>query len=469
MPYKIFLSPFAFFESRFFTTTISAFRAIHSSAITRMKVDIQIISTPSAQTAASVGLNFANCSYLINCGESTQRLMGQSRFRLSKLKCIFATNISWDSVGGIPGLLLSVSEIEPKLQDLRLLGPKNLTSFLSGSSIFVRRPDMPLSLTEISDSKIVYSDENLSVQAAVVYPDGELLVDNDIQLPTKVKRPKILQEMFKIANDDRAASVGEALFPPSAVSLIFNLPPVPGKMDGKKANELGVSGKDRKKLIVGESVISTMGTVVTPEMCVEPQRPGQTIVYADCNRICYLGNFLGNDLMKSVVDGAKLTKTTVIHSCSADVARSEDYVNWIKSFPDNSRHILLCNGFHSTNDVFYSSDDLVHVLSEISDLFRVIKHEDEFEGDGLSLTELQNCSLGSHKISIQLEPKPALYETFKSKLDLTRCEEFENMVTELQQAISHTSECAAADEVQYIISLGTGSCMPGKLRNGICF
>ena len=211
-----------------------------------MKVDIQIISTPTKQTNACVGINFANASYLINCGESTQRIAGQNRFRLSKLKTIFNTQVSWDAVGGIPGLLLSISEIEPKIEDLKLFGPKNLLKFIVSHSEFVKRPEMNLALSEVTDSSHpIYTDENLRVFAAIIYPNGTspaMIGSSTISS----KRQRMLQGMFKTELDsDVANQSDDDVHPRSILSFIFHIPSVPGKMDGKKATELGVEGKDR--------------------------------------------------------------------------------------------------------------------------------------------------------------------------------------------------------------------------------
>ena len=215
-----------------------------------MKADIQIVSCPTKQTSTCIGLNFANASYMINCGESTQRLATQNRFRLSKLKSIFTSQISWDNIGGLPGLLLSISEIEPKIQDLKLFGPRNLVKFIAGNSDFVKRPEMTLGISEVLMETQIYEDDNLKVSAAIVLPVGSIAKSGNQRTAVSSKRQKTLQGMFKTTLDNNILNQSDDEFYPTPVlSFVFSLPQVPGKMDGKKAHELGVEGKDRVLIV----------------------------------------------------------------------------------------------------------------------------------------------------------------------------------------------------------------------------
>ena len=216
------------------------FRKLHQTTTTRMKVDIQVISTPSSLGRASIGINFANASYIINVGESTQRLIGQNRFRLGKLRCVFSSRICWDTIGGLPGLMLSMSEI-PNLNELQLFGPNRLVQFIASNSEFIKRPEMKVSLNEIAQSGlVVYKDENITVQAAVVNLKTTLK-NSDY---STVKKQRLIHGMFKARIDGVNAKNGEEL-QLTSISYLIQLPSVPGKMDGKKATELGVEGKDR--------------------------------------------------------------------------------------------------------------------------------------------------------------------------------------------------------------------------------
>ena len=57
---------------------------------------------------------------------------------------------------------------------------------------------------------------------------------------------------------------------------------IPGTFDAAAATRLGVpNGPDRGRLVRGESVTLDDGRVVTPDMCVGPEKPGPRIIVFD--------------------------------------------------------------------------------------------------------------------------------------------------------------------------------------------
>lgn len=65
-------------------------------------------------------------SYQFNCGEGCQRLANEHKMKLSKLGHIFITRASWDNIGGLPGMALTLQEMG--IPQLSVYGPKSLVS-----------------------------------------------------------------------------------------------------------------------------------------------------------------------------------------------------------------------------------------------------------------------------------------------------------------------------------------------------
>ena len=64
--------------------------------------------------------------YLFNCGEGSQRLAHEHRFKIAKLEHIFITSTSWNNIGGLPGVALTIQDVGiPKIS---LHGPPGLVS-----------------------------------------------------------------------------------------------------------------------------------------------------------------------------------------------------------------------------------------------------------------------------------------------------------------------------------------------------
>lgn len=62
--------------------------------------------------------------YLFNCGEGTQRLAHEYKMRLAKLEHVFVTSASWDNIGGLPGVALTIQDIG--VPTITLHGPPGL-------------------------------------------------------------------------------------------------------------------------------------------------------------------------------------------------------------------------------------------------------------------------------------------------------------------------------------------------------
>lgn len=65
---------------------------------------------------------------MFNCGEGTQRLAHEHKTKISRLEHIFVTHPTWESIGGLPGLALTVQEVG--VPDLTIHGPSGIVSFI---------------------------------------------------------------------------------------------------------------------------------------------------------------------------------------------------------------------------------------------------------------------------------------------------------------------------------------------------
>ena len=63
-------------------------------------------------------------SFLFNCGEGTQRLAAEHKFKLAKVENMFFTHTSWKNVGGLPGVVLTLQD--SGCANISLHGPPRL-------------------------------------------------------------------------------------------------------------------------------------------------------------------------------------------------------------------------------------------------------------------------------------------------------------------------------------------------------
>lgn len=78
------------------------------------RINLQVISNGYADTCKSVILNNDQTNYIFNCGEGTQRTLQEKNtvweIKFSKTKHLFVTRKSWDTMGGLLGISISLKD-----------------------------------------------------------------------------------------------------------------------------------------------------------------------------------------------------------------------------------------------------------------------------------------------------------------------------------------------------------------------
>lgn len=98
------MPPLALFS---FTRTQSFFhRPQLYNLVTRrtMKAYIQFLGHSSPEGPPSIMVHYDSQRYMFNCREGTQRLCVEEKVKWAKLKDIYMTRVTWDCVGGLPGM-----------------------------------------------------------------------------------------------------------------------------------------------------------------------------------------------------------------------------------------------------------------------------------------------------------------------------------------------------------------------------
>ncbi|KAJ2081821.1 hypothetical protein GGI16_007423, partial [Coemansia sp. S142-1] len=146
-----------------------------------MKWYAQIVK-PSThnQQSTSVLVQIDSQRYLFNCGEGTQRLGFENKIRMSKLSAIFLTRIDWETMGGLPGMLLTLAD--SGMGDLTVCGGYNLTHVLAATRHFIMRDRMGLRVNEMldGDATAAFQDKNLQVKPVFIYPVGYKVLKHEL-------------------------------------------------------------------------------------------------------------------------------------------------------------------------------------------------------------------------------------------------------------------------------------------------
>lgn len=185
---------------------------------------------------------------LFDCGENTQMRMLQAGMKRSKIDYVFISHFDSDHFTGLIGLLATL-QLQRREKTINLIGPKGLQSFVEFNLDFAGiEPVFPINYVEVEED----FEHQVVVDEASFYVEARPLEHTTFCIGYR------LQEKDK-----------------------------PGKVDDKKAQEIGISEDwQYKDLKAGNDVTMDDGTVVRSDDIVGPSRTGDSFAFIMDTRFC---------------------------------------------------------------------------------------------------------------------------------------------------------------------------------------
>lgn len=147
-------------------TRVKETRALKGPGHGPSTVYLQVVGAGSRDNGGTIYVFSEYNRYLFNCGEGTQRLMQEHKLKASRLDNIFLTRMSWENVGGLTGMILTLKDTG--VPECVLSGPPQLENFLTAIKSFSGPlTDIRLSVRPYSDD--TYTDETMTVQQVPVF------------------------------------------------------------------------------------------------------------------------------------------------------------------------------------------------------------------------------------------------------------------------------------------------------------
>ncbi|CAG8472470.1 9675_t:CDS:10 [Ambispora leptoticha] len=433
-----------------------------------MKSYIQILGCATPDTTPSVLVHFdtrAAQRYLFNCGEGTQRVCLENKVRLPKLQNIFTTRVVWETLGGLPGMLLSMADAG--IPSARILGGENLTHFLVATRNFIVRSTMSVETLEFPEDGMEFKDENLIIKAALIYPEDlrqSIASDNNSSLSTaEISLPqKRSHDLASLDHSEQKSSsldtAGETatkssstnttpekslsdqrreFFPQrlpksrissTSIAYICKGPDYKGKFNPQAAQALGLPpGPQYAKLVNGHSVTTPDGNTVHPHQVLSGARGGIIFIIIDIPSVDYISSLITNqDLALYQKSEKDMEPGAVIHMLGNGVLEDERYRAWMKKFGGNTQHIIANGEYCPQRLIFNHAGKSQYKLSKLdSTQFRIPFYSNEplknFKEDGdhnvdkrrfHSVPDLPRKVTTSAPLLIyDMEPKPKLDAT----------------------------------------------------------
>lgn len=439
-----------------------------------------------------------------NVPAGLQRKCNEMKARTSRLTNIFLSGIlDWESIAGLPGLILTVSDQGVKYLNLYHSGNKLIQYMISSWRYFLFRFGLDLKAQDIeipvNKSNIAYTPINISSDLDYGSNDNkeeahsklEIIMKHIFPIQEKSSRPA----PKKISNITLPFSI---INPKVSVNWLITPNSTRGKFLVNVAKELGCKPPQYRDLCNYKSVTLEDGTIISPDQVLQPSRNINPLLILDIPSKDYLNNTLQYNWKQHLK--TDLPYSAVFHFIDdsiTDPLSDPKYINFIQSFGPKTTHFIshksYCPNSLNFGKTFNISIKWKTLLPNFFPLPKWSTNSDLkidnsilpnvlplISGQSLSLrstigTEIvKSTEKGSEIAQFTLENAKSLYqdklqdECIKNNISK---ESFDKMldINENTPSLRKTLDPTKSlkDQVETLI-LGTGSALPSTLRNVLC-
>ncbi|ETW46589.1 hypothetical protein PFMALIP_05492 [Plasmodium falciparum MaliPS096_E11] len=147
-----------------------------------MEVFLQLIGWHRLAIPSSLRLFVNGDITLFNCGENVQRFLNEHKLHLARIKNIFFTKITPESIGGLIGLLLTIDNISDG--EITIYGFHPLESIVkSFMSSFAKMKSTKIKIVqfELNESSVINLKGNVVITPILINKEKEKITENSIQ------------------------------------------------------------------------------------------------------------------------------------------------------------------------------------------------------------------------------------------------------------------------------------------------
>ncbi|XP_051987967.1 zinc phosphodiesterase ELAC protein 2 [Xyrauchen texanus] len=442
-------------------------------------VYVQVVGAGSRDNGASLYVFSEYNRYLFNCGEGTQRLMQEHKLKIARLDNIFLTRMSWDTVGGLSGMILTLKDTG--VPQCVLSGPPQLEKYLSAIRVFSGPLD-DIKLAARPHSEPQYKDDTMTVTQVPVVCEGRRSPGSVRSCsPHSSQRGalKRLEDSEETLNANRRAASPDGRGSTTrdsslVVAYVCKLHAKKGNFLALKAKEMGLPvgtaaiGPIIDALKAGKTVTHD-GKEIRPEELCTPADPGPVFIVLDCPSEEFIEPLCTNPVLQRYqTGGSEDSAALVVHMSPESVLNRDQYKSWMERFPSSTEHLLM-------NEHTYTHHNArSHKLQAQLNLI----HPEIFPQLKLYRTKEPQASLHVPNIraecllKFQLRPK---LEWQRDAIPSCDSEEFVKEAAEVPNFLQAVEECrtfqaaesisSSGERFPEIVFLGTGSSLPMKIRN----
>uniref|UniRef100_A0A8C1STG1 Zinc phosphodiesterase ELAC protein 2 n=1 Tax=Cyprinus carpio TaxID=7962 RepID=A0A8C1STG1_CYPCA len=422
-------------------------------------VYVQVLGAGSRDNGASLYVFSEYNRYLFNCGEGTQRLMQEHKIKIARLDNIFLTRMSWETVGGLSGMILTLKDTG--VPQCVLSGPPQLEKYLQAIRVFSGQlEDIKLAVRPYTEPQ--YKDETMTVSQVPLFCECHLAGSRSPG-SGRSSSPDSSQKGALRTLDDLEESQGHT----HIFYLIFlQLHSKKGNFMALKAKEMGLPvgtaaiGPIIEALKAGKTVTHD-GKEIRPEELCTPADPGPVFIVVDCPSEDFIQPLCTNHVFQRYqTGGSEDSAALVVHMTPESVLDTDEYKSWMERFPSSTEHLVM------NEQTFTPHNTRSHKLQTQLNLI----HPEIFPPLRLYKTKEPAASLHVPNVraeclmKFQLRPK---LEWQRDAIPSCDSEEFVKEAAEVPKFLEEVEECRKFQAAKFpeIVFLGTGSSLPMKIRN----
>ncbi|XP_041854323.1 zinc phosphodiesterase ELAC protein 2 isoform X2 [Melanotaenia boesemani] len=438
-------------------------------------VYMQVVGAGSRDSPASLYVFSEFNRYLFNCGEGTQRLMQEHKLKAARLDNIFLTSLSWENVGGLSGMILTLKDTG--VPECVLSGPPQLENYLNAIKSFSGPlEDIKLSVRPYTEE--TYKDETMTVFQVPIFANSR---GNGEKSPPRSSSSSSSQGSPKIDNfpiNSSGESPGERRTVTRETSLVVafvcKLHPKKGNFLVAQAHQLGLPvgtaaiGPLIAALKDGKSIMHE-GKEIRPEQVCTPTDPGPVFIIVECPSEEFVEAIVANSqLRRYQMGGTEDSAVLVVHMTPESVLETDQYKQWMERFPSTTEHLILNELAHTVHNVrshkIQTQLNMIHpeIFPELK-AFRTKERQ-----AALHVPNIRAECLLKFQLRPVMEWQRDAILSCDSEDFVKEASEVPNFLEEVEKCrkiLSTESAQLSGSIYPEVVFLGTGSALPMKIRN----
>lgn len=325
-------------------------------------VYLQVLGSGAVGAPRSLYVFTEHARYLFNCGEGTQRLAHEHKVKLATMEHILVTHKSWENVGGLPGVLLTLQDTG--VPYITLHGPPGIESIYYDTRHFLRFRDLTIQYKHYLDTGEP-NTEPLIIQNVPIWAKVEEMGNGDAseklesvqgtndevedlyahEKPESRKRPNRGRQGSTSPTLKRQRQEESVSCRNLSVAYICRPPPKAGALKLEECVRAGVPpGPLLGDLKKGIDITLSDGTLVKAADVTEPDDPGPVFIVVEAPSEAYLDSLLESPAFKPYqpLEGSDNDLAeVVVHFTPQKVLAHPRYQEWMARFSLSTSHIII--------------------------------------------------------------------------------------------------------------------------------